>query len=468
VCVCISLGIVCFPDNSFTALIVAIPLGLVRDYLSAKLQIMDRWIRARLQPRTLHCRQVIHIVEVCVALLLVSIPLALGFVFPAGLGIALCISFAWVLLILALKWESHRPAILTFALVAFFLFLIVFPTVYLIKNCVDESIILTTRINDYLRESTEFQDLIRNYENSTLYKKLEQYIQSWGYNTTASLSPQAIKMQLISLVTYILNNITIFFTTSLNILTNIKDLVFNCIIFFLCLFYFVLYKERLWKEIVDISPFTEREHVKLSQSLKSSVSRIFVCSLIIGTIHFWTTFLSFTLLGLELKCICAVISAFLAIVPVLSSWVLWVPVVVYLLLSGAVFGALFFAFVHVVTSYIIDPQVYSYIPGNPYYVGMSVFFGISAFGVFGAFTGPLLAGILVTTLDIFKSFYTRDDGRNENETNTQTEESFLIERRGFKRIPDRRMSGSVELRSLKKMESPFNIVTRTNSTRDGI
>lgn len=99
---------------------------------------------------------------------------------------------------------------------------------------------------------------------------------------------------------------------------------------------------------------------------------------------------------------------------------------------------------------------------------MSVFFGISAFGVFGAFTGPLLAGILVTTLDIFKSFYTRDDGRNENETNTQTEESFLIERRGFKRIPDRRMSGSVELRSLKKMESPFNIVTRTNSTRDGI
>lgn len=367
----------------------AIPLGLVRDYLNVKLQAIDRWTRMRLQLRTLRCRQLVHVVEVCIALLLLFIPLSLGFIYPSGLGIALCISFAWILLVLALKWESYRLAILSFGLVAFFLFLIVFPTVYLIKNCVDESIILTTRINEYIRESRELQDLIRNYENSTLYKKLEQYVQSWGYTTT-SLSPQAIKTQLISLVTSILNNITIFFTTSLNILTNIKDLVFNCIIFFLCLFYFVLYKERLWREIVDISPFTEREHVKLSQSLKSSVSRIFVCSLIIGAIHFWTTFLSFTFLGLELKYICAVISAFLAIVPVLSSWVLWVPVVLYLLLSGAVFGALVFAIVHIITAYIIDPQVYSYIPGNPYYVGMSVFFGISAFGVFGAFTGPLL------------------------------------------------------------------------------
>jgi predicted PurR-regulated permease PerM len=63
----------------------------------------------------------------------------------------------------------------------------------------------------------------------------------------------------------------------------------------------------LAKEIIEVSPFTEKEQLKLGSSMKNSVSRIFICSLITGLIHFTATFASFALLGLELKYIAAMI-----------------------------------------------------------------------------------------------------------------------------------------------------------------
>lgn len=95
----------------------------------------------------------------------------------------------------------------------------------------------------------------------------------------------------------------------------------------------------------------------------------------------------------------------------LSTWIIWVPVTGWLLFSGDILRGTILAAVHILASYVLDPQVFAFIPGttallnvsyallalilymhigNPYYAGMSVFFGISAFGPIGALTGPLL------------------------------------------------------------------------------
>lgn len=157
------------------------------------------------------------------------------------------------------------------------------------------------------------------------------------------------------------------------------------------------------------------EHEKLFVSIRNSISRIFVCSFIIGFTHFWSTFISFYLTGLELKYIFSALSAFLSIVPLLGSWIIWMPACAILLSRAQYMSAIIIGFVQLFTNNVIDSYIFSYVPGNPYYVGMSVFLGVSSFGLSGMITGPLLAGLVVTTLNIFKSYYVKDSKKKDEE-----------------------------------------------------
>lgn len=88
------------------------------------------------------------------------------------------------------------------------------------------------------------------------------------------------------------------------------------------------------------------------------------------------------------------------------------PAALLLFSRSQIIGAAVLASVHLFTNYVIDGYVLSYVPGNPYLIGMSVFLGVSTFGISGMITGPLLAGLVVTLLNIYKSNY-----RNNTENN---------------------------------------------------
>jgi predicted PurR-regulated permease PerM len=361
--------------------------------------VFDVWYSQRQQPK------IAAAVLYSSVLVLILLSMTLGLLYIPLLGLAVLLSASLLCFIIAWKVRSQRNFIMSLYLVASFLFAVVFPSVFLIRNCVQESITLTTKINDYLQTNENMQQIMNEgLDQSAIYHKIVDYAATWGISR-AELTPVAIKARLASGISSLTNNVSVFFGTSYNVITNITNTLVSLLIFLSALFYIVSYKDVLAKEIIEVSPFTEKEQLKLGSSMKNSVSRIFICSLITGLIHFTATFASFALLGLELKYIAAMISAFLAIIPVLSTWIIWVPVTGWLLFSGDILRGTILAAVHILASYVLDPQVFAFIPGNPYYAGMSVFFGISAFGPIGALTGPLLAGILVTTMDIYKSFY---------------------------------------------------------------
>lgn len=59
----------------------------------------------------------------------------------------------------------------------------------------------------------------------------------------------------------------------------------------------------------------------------------------------------------------------------------------------------------------VADQIFKLVPGgNTIFVGLSVFLGISAFGIVGAITGPLLAGIMGAILTIYKEYYFKSGG----------------------------------------------------------
>ena len=67
---------------------------------------------------------------------------------------------------------------------------------------------------------------------------------------------------------------------------------------------------------------------------------------------------------------CTVLSGFLAMMPVITSWVIWLPATLILYLQRRVFEAVLMALVHVSANYLLDTAVYSFIPGaNSYFMG---------------------------------------------------------------------------------------------------
>ncbi len=70
-------------------------------------------------------------------------------------------------------------------LVASFLFAVVFPSVSLVRNCVQESITLTTKINEYLQTNEEMQQIMNEgLDQSAIYHKIVDYAATWGKPNT--------------------------------------------------------------------------------------------------------------------------------------------------------------------------------------------------------------------------------------------------------------------------------------------
>jgi predicted PurR-regulated permease PerM len=62
---------------------------------------------------------------------------------------------------------------------------------------------------------------------------------------------------------------------------------------------------------------------------------------------------------------------------------IWIPVTVMLIINEQIVSAICVMILHLVASYVIQPLLYSYIPGNPYYITLSAFFGFKVFGIAG-------------------------------------------------------------------------------------
>ena len=106
-------------------------------------------------------------------------------------------------------------------------------------------------------------------------------------------------------------------------------------------------------------------------------------------------------------------SAYFSIVPLLGIWIIWIPAGIILIIQQEYWNSLIVILFHVITVYYLQPIIYSYIPGNPYFVGLSIVLGITRFGVLGAIYGPLLAGFAITFFDLFSQFYFENTKRKK-------------------------------------------------------
>jgi predicted PurR-regulated permease PerM len=115
--------------------------------------------------------------------------------------------------------------------------------------------------------------------------------------------------------------------------------------------------------------------------------------------------LAFWFLGIHAALLWAVLMAFLSLLPAIGAGLVWVPLAVYLLASGAVWQGVSLILYGVLVIGLVDNLLRPFLVGKDtklpdYIVLISTLGGIQVFGLNGFVIGPLIAAIFMVTWEI--------------------------------------------------------------------
>jgi len=117
---------------------------------------------------------------------------------------------------------------------------------------------------------------------------------------------------------------------------------------------------------------------------------------------------AFWFLGIHAPLLWGVLMAFLSLLPAIGAGLVWLPVAMYLLASGAVWQGISLILYGVLVIGLVDNILRPFLVGKDtklpdYVVLISTLGGIEVFGLNGFVIGPLIAAIFMVTWEIFSA-----------------------------------------------------------------
>jgi predicted PurR-regulated permease PerM len=192
------------------------------------------------------------------------------------------------------------------------------------------------------------------------------------------------------------------------ILGGIGFFLFNFFIMVFSMFFFFRDGHRLLNELKRLVPLAPEYEDMLIHKLKEVIYATFFGILATAACQGIAGGLIFLLLGFSNPVLWGTATAVFSLVPVVGTAVVWVPMAVYLLLTGAIFKGVTLLVLGALVIGLVDNLVRPLIiEGRS--EGMHVllvFFGLAGglalFGPPGLILGPLVAALLVAFLEIYK------------------------------------------------------------------
>lgn len=124
--------------------------------------------------------------------------------------------------------------------------------------------------------------------------------------------------------------------------------------------------------------------------------------------------IGFLIAGVPGAVVWAAIMAVLSLLPVIGAFLVWIPAVIYLLVTGDIWQGAFLAAWGVLVVSQVDNFIRPKLIGDradihPLFVLVGVLGGVAAFGFIGLFLGPLLVGVTVSVLKVWEADYLLPD-----------------------------------------------------------
>lgn len=191
-----------------------------------------------------------------------------------------------------------------------------------------------------------------------------------------------------------------------NLLSNAARLVLNFFVMFVSLFYLLRDGRRLGEFLMSFSPLANHEEMDLYHTFKEAGRAIFYSNFVSAIVQGILGGIGFALFGLGSPVLWGAVMAFLALIPLLGAYIIFIPAALYLFFTGKTAIAIGFLLYNILivssVDNLIKPKLISQkIKIHPLLILLAILGGLKIFGLMGIVYGPLIIAIFLTLLKVY-------------------------------------------------------------------
>ena len=246
----------------------------------------------------------------------------------------LVVAALFVLLVGILYGE--RQHLVSLFLLLLVVFLLAFPLAFFLKTGVDESREISIRVRAFITDNPAFEHLLRDFTSSSYYSSLLSYAQHLGLSADtvhSYLDPASLKDRLASLLGSLSDQLSVLLSGALSVLAQLGNTVMS-VLSFLGALYWLLDNRSAWLDgLLSLSPFSEEENARLGSEMRRAVYSPSSSAPFSSVCCIWCPrFIAFSVVGLQPCLILSFLAGWCAMLPIFTSWLVWLPAIITLLL----------------------------------------------------------------------------------------------------------------------------------------
>jgi len=190
------------------------------------------------------------------------------------------------------------------------------------------------------------------------------------------------------------------------LISNFPILLLHFFVIFFVFFVVLKDQEKFVDYIRSILPFSKEVENKLFKSSREITASIFYGQIILGIVSGIIAGIGFYIFHVPNAFIFTILAAAAGILPILGTTLIWVPITLYLFVTGSFYPAIGVALFGIVSSSLenfVKPIILSkWINLHPAVVLLGMVGGTFIFGIFGIILGPLILAYLLIILEIYR------------------------------------------------------------------
>jgi predicted PurR-regulated permease PerM len=293
-----------------------------------------------------------------------------------------------------LRWNHRRPG--SSALLSTLLLILLFgvPSFIVAVLAANEALAAAHYLGRRSVEEGGFPSLVMILADRPL-RYIGQWIDLSKYDLRAMVSANAQKVS-VWLVGF-----------GANVLSGIARFIVDSLITFVVVFFLFRDGAQWAYRAGMLLPLSREQVARLYRNISDTIIANVYGILSVGVAQGVLVGIAMRIVGMQSSLLLGLAAGFASIIPVVGSALVWVPVSIYLLVTGSVGKGVFLLIYCVVIVSSVDNIIRPWVVGgrvelHPLVLLFFIFGGVEAFGFLGLFLGPVVASVLAAVLDILR------------------------------------------------------------------
>ena len=192
-----------------------------------------------------------------------------------------------------------------------------------------------------------------------------------------------------------------------NVLSGIARFVVDSLITFVVVFFLFRDGAQWAYRAGTLLPLSPEQVARLYRNISDTIIANVYGILSVGVAQGVAVGIALRIMGMQSSLLLGLATGFASIIPVVGSALVWVPVTIYLLVTGSIGKGVFLLIYSVVVVSSIDNIIRPWVVGgrvelHPLVLLFFIFGGVEAFGFLGLFLGPVVASVLAALFDMLR------------------------------------------------------------------